>query len=186
MSYDLTKHNIKITEPMNKSILLIGMAFFFLIFTGEAQCGWVNGMDDSQTNDPGRGIQEWQTHYDNIMLYKGLKNAHSFVGDRFTTLKYCLSKEKYADLYADVSIVIAGYGSQYARWIDGQDPNYEYDPGRGIKTRSIHYDHVIVNGTENIEMYIMNRMVTLVNFLPIETYAKLYADVSVIIAKYGE
>jgi hypothetical protein len=67
---------------------------------------------------------------------------------RLARLHGSLSREDYARLYADLSVIIARYGSG-AGWLDGQDlagsPN---DPGRGVLSWDAHYGHAISSSAD--------------------------------------
>ena len=74
-------------------------------------------------------------------------------------------------------------------WVDGQDPTRlepYYDVGRGISDWNAHYNTAANSPTtDEFAGYFNSRMLSLSKCLGRDDYAKAYADVSVILAKYG-
>gem|GEM_PF-3388755 len=148
-------------------------------------CNWVDGQDASLNIDRGRGVTDWNVHYVYAENTNEIYTCASYLGNRLSSLTSCLELNTYAKMYADVSIKIASYGISYAGWRDGQDPFNNSDPGRGVTVWVEHYNHVKDNGNADVSSTVINRLNILSNRLTRENYAKLYADVSVIVARYG-
>lgn len=178
-----------ITFPMSNiytavflTLLAIGSSI------GQAHaCGWKDSMDPAApSNDPGRGLSDWKIHYEYITVHSGSTNGDTLVADRMQTLSSCLSIDVYAKLYADLSVLIAGVGDNQAGWKNAMDSSApSQDPGRGLMNWQIHYKHGLGSGRSNVYRLIGVRLSTLKQALSIEAYAKLYADASVLVAKYG-
>lgn len=155
------------------------------ISSGTGKCGWINGQDNTQPADPGRGVTDWNAHYNAVKTY-GNSNVAEGVKNRMKALATCLVLNNYAKLYADVSVKIADYGVAFAKWRN--DPNNTVipgDPGCGLKDWNAHFNHVNTNGYGNTPDLVGKRMAQLSATISTENFAKLYADVSVIIATYG-
>ena len=135
--------------------------------------------------DRGRGVTDWNAHFSYAQSTNELYTCASYLGNRLSTLTSCLDLNTYAQLYADVSTKIASYGIAYAGWRDGQDPFYGSDPGRGVTVWVDHYNHVKNNGNATVSTTVTNRLNSLSNRLSRNVYARLYADISVIVARYG-
>lgn len=77
---------------------------------GRQSAGWLNAMDAAAPpEDPGRGISRWQPHYDYVASGPGMVTANRFVSERLGVLGQKLSRDGYARLYADTSIILANY-----------------------------------------------------------------------------
>ncbi len=152
---------------------------------GRSSCGWIDGQDGSLSSDGGRGVTRWEDHLLYARNTHDLASCANFVGDRLTTLTSCLDKNDYAKVYADVSVKIAEYGDAYANWKNSLSNALPNDGGCGYKDWNAHLDYVKINGVGNAAALVKNRMSVLSGILTLDNYAKLYADVSVIIAKYG-
>lgn len=166
------------------SLLLIGSS----ICQAQAQgCGWKDTMDSAAaSNDPGRGLSNWKIHYDHVMIQAGLNDVDKLIANRLQTLSLCLSNDSYARLYADLSVLIAEVGDKKAGWQNAMDASApSQDPGRGLLDWQIHYKHCLGSGRNNVYVLVGVRLSTLKSAISKEAYAKLYADASVLIAKYG-
>jgi hypothetical protein len=97
----------------------------------------------------------------------------------------CAGLENLAKMYAYVSVKIADYGIKYSNWTNNVNNTLANDPGGGMKDWNALHNHVKTNGYINCDNFVKNRMIVLSQKLARENYARLYADVSVIIAKYG-
>ena len=164
------------------SLSLIGSS------TCQAQgCGWKDTMDPvAAPNDPGRGLSNWKIHYDHVMIQSGLNNADKLVANRLQALSFCLPNDNYARLYADLSVLIANVGDKEAGWQNAMDTSApSQDPGRGLLDWQIHYKHCLGPGRNTVYELVGVRLSTLKSAISKEAYAKLYADASVLIAKYG-
>ena len=152
-------------------------------------CNWVDGLDpNGPTDDAGRGVTDWNAHQQYVAAGAGLGNAHALVGARIATLKSCLGKDAYARIYADLSILVGQYGRAHGGWVDGSDPAVPHDDGgRGISNWDAHRDYVTVGiGYGNANTLVANRLQTLSASIAREVYARLYADVSVLIARSAQ
>jgi hypothetical protein len=148
-------------------------------------CKWADGPDKAApANDPGRGVADWSAHANHVHSGTGLQDAHDLVAARMATLKACGAKDAYARVYADVSVLIGHYGRSQAAWKDGSDPAApKDDPGRGVASWSAHRDHVLKGaGMDNAHKLVGVRLKTLSTVLPKPMYARLYADVSILLA----
>lgn len=175
---------------MNRSVialLLVGLALFLCPSPSFSGCGWIDGMDQAGKDDPGRGLLNWHIHYDHVKFGRAPSDVHRIVGTRIATLTECLPRFEFARLYADVSVLIAKAGRSHAGWKDQMDSAAPSDdPGRGISNWQLHYDHVAQHQeTTPVSRLVNARMKALSTELPRDIYARLYADVSVLIAKYG-
>lgn len=152
-----------------------------------AACNWVDGTDAAApADDPGRGVADWRAHFAHVTDGVGVTNAHKLVADRMNALKACLDKPGYARLYADVSVLIAFYGRAKAGWKDAMDPTAPADdPGRGIASWSAHQNHVLKGaGMTNAAKLAGDRLSALAK-LDKALYARIYADVSILLANYA-
>ena len=73
-------------------------------------CNWIDGSDPNGGDDSGRGITDFQPHYDHVAKYNSSNNVPDLVESRLINLRNCLSKDKYAKLYANLSFLIAKTG----------------------------------------------------------------------------
>lgn len=148
-------------------------------------CGWKNGHDPAAPpHDPGRGLLNRNDHYNHAMTGGGA-NGHRLVAERLATLETCLDSDQHARLYGDVSVLIAETGRRLAGWVDGMDQSARSDPGRGSSNWQLHHDYAAGGGGGNVSGLVGQRMQTLSQSLGAQAFAQLYAEVSVLLAKYG-
>ena len=83
---------------------------------GRAQAGWIDGMDSRSTSDPGRALSDAGAHAAYVTGGAGFDTAHGLVAARLAELRDRIPTESYARLYADLSVLLAGYG------VTGQGP----------------------------------------------------------------
>jgi len=77
---------------------------------GLSKASWVNGADPAApANDPNRALLNWTAHHDYVLKTAGYENASTLVMDRMNALGKVLSKEDYARLYADCSILLVNF-----------------------------------------------------------------------------
>lgn len=127
-----------------------------------------------------------------LQLGRRSRSLHraGLIGPRATTLSAAASRNNFASLYASLSVTIGAVGRSYAGWIDGVDssPNAAGDAGRGISDRNAHYNWLAGASTVPLSTAAqmigqrMNKLST-VPTIPRLVFAKLYADLSVILAK---
>jgi hypothetical protein len=153
---------------------------------GYKGCDWFDGQDSKLGSDPGRGVTSWQIHFDFGKSASNLTDSYTFVGERLVSLKTCLDKEAFAALYADLSVKIAEYGIKFAGWKNNLNNPVPNDGGCGYLVWKGHFDYVDKNGPKTVDQLVKNRLVLLSSKLSKDDYGKLYADVSVIIALYGQ
>jgi hypothetical protein len=149
-------------------------------------CNWIDGTDTSAGNDPGRGSTDRQVHFDHVAKFNKGDTVPALVEARLSNLRSCLSNEQFANLYADLSVMIASaaLASAGCKWVNGDDPNAGNDPGRGKTERQVHFDHVAkLNQGASVPSLVKDRLANLRGCLSNEKYAGLYADLSVLIAK---
>ncbi len=164
-----------------KNSILFSLLLFFSGFVVNAQCNWVNGADLSLADDNGRGITDWNAHYQYAMNVADLAPSVNYIGNRMTTLESCLPLETYAAYAASISVTIAKCGIQYGGWTNSPDNAI---PGCGLLDSAEHYSYAI-GGNNNIDDLTRQKMQFLSQNIDKEVYAKLYADVSVVLAKAG-
>lgn len=164
-----------------KNFLLFLLLFSFSGFSVNAQCNWVNGSDASIPDDNGRGVLDWNAHYNYALNVPELLSSSVYMGDRVTTLKGCLSQEMFASSFASVSLAIARCGIQYGGWTNSPDNAI---PGCGSLDSMDHYYYAI-GGNNNMGDLTRQKMKYLSENIDKEVYARLYADVSVTLAKAG-
>ena len=112
--------------------------------------------------------------------------SYAFVKNRMTALSSCISRDNYARIYASISVAIAAVGREKAGWVDGTAGDSPADPWRGVSDWKTHYALVATgSGLPNAADLVGSRMTQLGNYLPLDVYARLYSDVSVMIAKCG-
>ena len=173
---------------MSRVLLTTTLLACGLLTTSPARadsCKWVDGSDKAApANDPGRGVADWAAHAAHVNAGAGLTNAHELVTARMATLKACGDKAAYARVYADVSVLVGHYGRSMAGWKDGSDPAAPKDDGgRGVASWSAHRDHVLKGaGMDNAHKLVGDRLLGLSKALPKAAYARLYADVSILLA----
>ena len=152
------------------------------------RCGWVDGMEPAApADDPGRGVSDWFAHQGYVLSGPGQTTAAGLVGARLTALRGCLSKEQFARIYADLSLLIGAYGRSHAGWVNAMDPAAPADdPGRGIAAWQAHADHVLKGpGLTTAPKFVPDRLRTLSGKVSKEVYARIYADVSIFVANYA-
>lgn len=168
------------------------LQFFALLLVlapaaARADCGWADGQDPrGPSNDPGRGVSDWAQHYAYANGAAGAANVPGLVAARFEALRSCLPGERFARAYADASVLIAYYGRTHAGWLDSMDSRASNDPGRGIARWRPHFDYG-ANGslTSNVPGFMRTRLSDLRGPLSQQVYARLYADLSIMIARYA-
>ncbi|MBP8249455.1 MAG: TRAP transporter substrate-binding protein DctP [Chitinophagales bacterium] len=164
-----------------KNSILFFLLFTFSGFMLNAQCNWVNGADPSLADDNGRGITDWTAHYQYAINAADLTPSVAYIGNRMTTLENCLPLETYAAVCASISVTIAKCGIEYANWTNSPDNAI---PGCGILDSADHYSYAI-GGNNNSDDLTRQKFKYLSENIDKEVYAKLYADVSVALAKAG-
>jgi hypothetical protein len=147
-----------------------------------AVCRWIDGSDPAAPGDPGRGVSDWQAHFNAGTT--SAANVPDWIASRFATLQSCLSPHDYARLYADASVMIAHRGRQLSAWLDGSDQREPGDPGRGVSDWHAHFEAGKANGG-NVVGWVRGRLVHLQRHLPPDAYAHMYADLSILIANYA-
>jgi hypothetical protein len=171
--------------------VLAGLLVLPLLWSAPALaggCQWVDGSDPvAPKDDPGRGVADWQAHFGYVNVGAGMTNAHKLVNDRLVTLKGCLDKAAYARLYADLSVLLGFYGRANAGWKDASDPAAPADDtGRGVANWGAHQNYVLAGvGYTNANKLVGDRLQTLSTAVPKPIYARIYADVSIVIANYA-
>lgn len=149
-----------------------------------AGCGWVNGNDSRGGSDYGRGTLDPAGHRNHILTY-GAGVAPGIISQRLEVLRGCLSTDAYARLYADASVLIAGYGRSRLGWIDAQDGRFSTDTGRGISNWQAHYDWAAGGSAGQVPATVANRVAEINGRVPVDVAAQMYAELSVLIARYG-
>lgn len=172
---------------MNPRSLLLSLGLSAFLLPGVASaatCIWTDGMDPAVPVDGGRGVSDWRAHYEFAAKGKGAAAAAELVGPRLAAIKACQDPAAFARLYADLSILIGAYGRIHAGWRDGGDPTAPQDDGgRGITSWTAHEQHVLVGtGMSNADALVGARMKALATALPKDVYARLYADLSIVVA----
>ena len=153
-----------------------------------ATCRWADGSDPTApSGDKGRGVADWTAHQQYVASGAGVANAHALVGDRMQALKSCLDRDGYARLYADLSILVGHYGRSYNGWVDKVDPAAPAnDGGRGINNWTAHRDYAATTaGFDNAHALVSSRLQSLATRIDRGLYARLYADVSILVANYA-
>lgn len=164
-------------------MIYILFCFLITLSAANAQCNWINGSDAALTSDQGRGTTDWNAHYNYAATTNDVSIIPTFIGDRMTAIKTCLSRENYAALYASLSIRIATAGIQFAGWTNSTSNSLPNDAGCGYLDSAAHYGYVMSDvGYANVSELLKNRMFVLQTAMSKDEYAKLYADVSVAIA----
>ena len=147
-------------------------------------CGWRDAQDPTAGSDPGRGVADWSVHYDYVNSGAGIATVQDLVGARLAVLNQCLSRESYAGLYAAASVKIAAAGRLGAGWVDGMDARTASDIGRGLSDQAVHRQYILSGaGASTAHSLVVQRMATLRAVLDRTVYARLYADLSVLIAR---
>src|SRR5262249_21676542 len=141
---------------------------------------------DSYVSDNGRGITDPNAHYQLIARGGDVVAAAGLVGNRMIALSRCLPRGDYARLYAAVSVAIAAVGRARAGWVDGADPNWASDPGRGVSIASAHVQWANTTTEPAKAGAFVSARMTSLSSLPRDVYAKLFSDVAVLIAKCGD
>ncbi len=85
-----------------------------------------------------------------------------------------------------VSIVLlyAFHANAQTNWLDGQDSKLPSDPGRGVSNWKDHFQAANADNSK-VSTYLKDRMITLKAGLARETYSRLYADITYLMASYG-
>jgi hypothetical protein len=98
-----------------------------------------------------------------------------------------VTRDKYARLYADISVIIAKVGRDSLGWQDGLDPDGpSNDSGHGVSRWQDHYQFATTNPAfSSIPSMIESRLRAVQAVASDQAYAKLYADVSVLLAAFG-
>lgn len=78
--------------------------------SGRASLRWVDGQDPAGGSDPGRGVSSAQAHA-NYVLASGPGAVPELVASRLRALGAVMRTEDYAQLYADISVMIARAGA---------------------------------------------------------------------------
>lgn len=151
-----------------------------------AACTWADGQDPAgPPGDAGRGVSDWRAHYAYITARTRAGTA-AMVFARFEALRGCLPAGDFARLYADVSTQVAYYGRRGAGWLDRPDARAGADGGRGIPSYQAHYEYAAdASRGATASGFVRQRLVDLNAALPLDAYAHLYADVSILVARYG-
>ena len=117
-------------------------------------------------------------------FWKTGAGGSSPIADRINALRPKLSVDDYARLYADLSVLIAGYGAQVG-WPNGPDTTAPSDDtGRGVTDWEAHHQHGVVypGGLANL---VGGRMMALQAALNADAYSQLAARVSEKIEQFG-
>jgi hypothetical protein len=151
-----------------------------------AACTWADGQDPAgPRGDTGRGVSDWRAHFAYITAGTRAGTA-AMVFARFEALRGCLSAGDFARLYADISTQIAYYGRRGAGWLDRPDTRAGADGGRGIASYQAHYDFAAdASRGATASGFVRQRLTDLNGPLSADAYAHLYADVSILVARYG-
>ena len=148
-----------------------------------ADCRWTDGQDARVAGDPGRGVTDWRQHF--AAGQASPANVPEWVGSRFDALRGCMSADNFARLYADASLRLARAGASVG-WVNGSDPQAGTDSGRGIRTFRPHYDHARdATRAAGVSAFIRQRLTDLRGRLGAEDYARLYADLSILVVHYA-
>ncbi|MCZ7684599.1 MAG: hypothetical protein M5U28_39840 [Sandaracinaceae bacterium] len=156
--------------------------------TAQAQCDWTDGMDSrAPRNDPGRGISDWTQHQAYASSNeRSAATVPDLIAARFDALRACSSAQVYAQLYADASVLIAHYGRAHAAWVDAMDARAPSDdPGRGVAAHGAHREYASGAAAANVSRLVRRRLSDLRAALPPAMFARLYADVSILLANYA-
>ena len=88
--------------------------------------------------------------------------------------------------YADCSVILAKYGRDNCNWLDGQDSTAtDGDPGRGVSEWHDHYAYMRRHPPKLMfGKLVESRMVELEKILKREQFARVYADISIILDRY--
>jgi hypothetical protein len=106
------------------------------------------------------------------------------IAPRFAMLRARMSQEQYADAYARMAVLLAGYGDTVG-WINGMDSSVPGDPGRGITSYGPHHDHVINHGGGDVAGSVSSRLDDLRQRLSPSAYAAMEREASQLLAGYG-
>lgn len=78
---------------------------------GRSMAGWVDGMDGAApSDDPGRGLSNWRTHFDHVNSGPGESTVAALVERRLAALQSKIGGSAFANLYAELSMTLARYG----------------------------------------------------------------------------
>lgn len=176
-------HYLRLKKHIMKKTVYILLCCLISLSVANAQCNWTNGSDATLTSDQGRGITDWNAHYNYAATAADVSIIPTYIGDRMAAVKTCLSRESYAALYASLSIRMATAGIQFAGWTNSTANSLPNDAGCGYLDSAAHYGYVMTDiGYTNVNELLKNRMVVLQTAMSKDEYAKLYADVSITIA----
>jgi hypothetical protein len=150
-----------------------------------ATCAWPDGQDPAFPPDPGRGVSDWAAHY-GFAVGGGRAQVPGYLTGRFEALRACLPPADFARLYADLSTQIAYYGRVHAGWPGAPDPRVSSDNGRGIPSWQAHLDFAMAPQRAAMAgAFVRQRLTDLNATLPVEAYARLYADASILLARFA-
>jgi hypothetical protein len=102
----------------------------------------------------------------------------------YTFLLQKLKPNKMKKNIVTVLILVAFQVNAQTNWLDGQDSKFPSDPGRGVSNWMDHYQSANIN-ISNVSSYLRDRMKTLRSGLARDTYSRLYADITYLMASYG-
>lgn len=106
------------------------------------------------------------------------------IAARFAMLRDRMSQEQYAEAYARMAVLLAGYGDTVG-WINGMDSSVPGDPGRGVTNPTAHHDHVINHGGGDVAGSVSSRLDDLRQRLSPSAYAAMEREASQLLAGYG-
>jgi hypothetical protein len=151
-----------------------------------AQTPWIDGQDTS-VPDRGRGVSDWNAHYQYGATTGDVSLIPGYVRDRVLDLKGRLSRPTYSRLYADLTYLIASYGLRSAGWVNGGDAAAPPDDGnRGLLNWDAHRDYVLKSvGYDVAGKLIFERLNSLQGTLGKEEFARCYADCSILILNFS-
>lgn len=148
-------------------------------------CRWADGMDGSFQQDPGRGVSDWQQHFQYAMGPQSRQQIPLLVSGRLDVLRGCLNPQEFARLYAEVSVLTAYYGRVFAGWQNAMDNRSAQDQGRGVNAWQAHYDFAQDRRSATMASGFLRQRLTDLAGLPPDAYARLYADLSTRIAGFA-
>ena len=77
---------------MKKTVYIL-LCCLISLSVANAQCNWTNGSDATLTSDQGRGITDWNAHYNYAATAADVSIIPTYIGDRMAAVKTCLSRE---------------------------------------------------------------------------------------------
>ncbi len=108
-----------------------------------------------------------------------LANNEPQIEKRLTQLLNELPPEKYATLYADISMLIARTGTAEAGWINGMDSTSPLqDEGRGLLNEKVHYEYCLGSGKTRVPELVGMRLKTLQGILSSASFSRLCANLN--------